>query len=104
MLRNDGNVLIIFPEGTRTTSGEMGRFRSGIGRLVAGTDLPVVPCHLAGGVRAWPKGKFLPRPRKLSLRIGAPRRYGNLDKSSDGVREVCADLHDAVSRLGSNSS
>ena len=37
LLKNDGNVLILFPEGTRTTTGEMGRFRSGIGRIVAGT-------------------------------------------------------------------
>ena len=101
LLKNDGNVLIIFPEGTRATSGQMGRFRSGIGRLAAGADLPVIPCHLAGGTRAWPKGKRLPRPLKLHLRIGAPRRYASLEKSTESVKAVCADLHDAVARLGS---
>ena len=100
LLKNAGNVLIIFPEGTRTTSGQMGRFRSGIGRLVVGTDLPVVPCHLEGGIRAWPKGKVLPRPRKVHLRIGESRRYGQLDKSADSVKAICDDLHDAVSKLG----
>jgi 1-acyl-sn-glycerol-3-phosphate acyltransferase len=100
LLQNEGNVLIIFPEGTRTTSGEMGRFRSGIGRLVAGTDLPVIPCHLEGGLRAWPKGKLLPRPCKIHLRIGQPRLYSHLDKSSDSVKAVCDDLHDSVARLG----
>jgi 1-acyl-sn-glycerol-3-phosphate acyltransferase len=103
LLEDEGNVLIIFPEGTRTTSGHMGRFRSGIGRLVAGTDLPVVPCHLEGGGRAWPKGRIVPRPRKLRLRIGPPRRYGNLEKSADSVKAICADLHDAVARLGAGS-
>lgn len=103
LLKNDGNVLIIFPEGTRTTSGVMGRFRSGIGRLVTGSDLPVVPCHLEGGMRAWPKGKSLPRPSKLHLRIGEPRRYGHLKKTPESVRSVCKDLHLAVARLGNSN-
>jgi len=100
LLRNEGNVLIIFPEGTRTTSGEMGRFRSGIGRLVVGTDLPVVPCHLDGGLKAWPKGKGFPRPHKLQLRIGAPMTFGHLDKSSESVVKICRDLQDSVAALG----
>ena len=100
LLKNEGNVLIIFPEGTRTTTGEMGRFRSGIGRLVAGTDLPVVPCHLEGGMRAWPKGKLLPRPFRLRLRVGEARRYGDLEKTSDSVKAICEDLHAAVEKLG----
>jgi len=100
MLKNEGNILIIFPEGTRTTTGEMGRFRSGIGRLVVGTDLAVVPCYLGGGTKAWPKGKVFPRPRKLSLRIGKPRSYSYLDKSSESVIAICEDLQDAVAELG----
>jgi len=100
LLKNEGNVLIIFPEGTRTTSGEMGRFRSGIGRLVVGTDLPVLPCYLDGGLKAWPKGKGIPRPFALNLRIGAPRRYAHLDKSSESVRKICQDLQESVAELG----
>lgn len=99
LLRNEGNVLIIFPEGTRTTSGEMSRFRSGIGRLVVGTDLPVVPCYLEGGMEAWPKGKLLPRPFKLHLRIGAAKTYAHLDKSSTSVRTICRDLEASVAAL-----
>jgi len=100
LLKNEGNVLIIFPEGTRTQSGEMGRFRSGIGRLVVGTDLPVVPCYLDGGMRAWPKGKAFPRPYKLHLRIGKPRRHEHLDKSSESVVQICKDLENQVAQLG----
>jgi len=100
LLENEGNVLIIFPEGTRTTTGEMSRFRSGIGRLVVGTDLQVVPCYLDGGVKAWPKGKAFPRPSKLDLIIGQPRDYSHLDKSSESVKEICSDLHDRVAALG----
>ncbi len=100
LLKNDGNVLIIFPEGTRTTTGEMARFRSGIGRLVVGTELPVVPCHLSGGTKAWPKGKAFPRPRQLRLRVGAPRTFGHLEKNSDSVQKICSNLEESVANLG----
>ncbi len=100
LLREEGNVLILFPEGTRTTTGEIGRFRSGIGRLAAGADLDVLPCHLEGGMQAWPKGKLLPRPGRLHLRIGPARNYRRLDSSPESVRAVCADLQSAVSELG----
>ena len=100
LLKNDGNVLIIFPEGTRTTTGEMGRFRSGIGRLVVGTELPVVPCYLEGGVKAWPKGKRFPRPRKLTIRIGEPQSFENLGESAESVKHICQDLEQRVAQLG----
>lgn len=99
LLANDGNILIIFPEGTRTITGEMGRFRSGIGRLAVGTDLPVVPCHLAGGMKAWPKGKILPRPHKLRLDIGAPQTFSHLEKNADSVRAISQELEDRVAQL-----
>lgn len=99
LLREEGNILILFPEGTRTTTGATGRFRSGIGRLAAGNDLDIVPCHLEGGMRAWPKGKLLPRPRRLHLRIGQARNFRQLDTTAESVKAVCNDLQECVSRL-----
>ncbi|MFP5246465.1 MAG: lysophospholipid acyltransferase family protein, partial [Thermoanaerobaculia bacterium] len=43
LLETPGHVLIIFPEGTRTPTGEMQAFKPGIGFLTAGTNIPVVP-------------------------------------------------------------
>src|SRR5713226_1441706 len=67
VLANAGTILIIFPEGTRSTTGEVGEFKSGIGALVAGQDVAVVPCFIDGSFQAWPKGKRFPRPRKVRL-------------------------------------
>lgn len=99
LLETPGNVLVLFPEGTRTTTGELGRFRSGIGRLVAGTGVPVVPAWLEGAGRAWPKGRAIPAPRPLALRIGTPLRFEDRARDRDGAQSVCEDLQRAVAAL-----
>jgi hypothetical protein len=68
-----------------------------------GSDVAVIPCHLEGGFRAWPKGKRIPRPRRLSLRIGEGRDYKSLDKTAESVKSVCTDLQAAVAGLGSTA-
>lgn len=103
LLANPGNILIIFPEGTRSTTGELGRFRSGIGRLVAGRDIPVVPCFLRGAYRAWPKGKAFPRPRPLHLVIGEPRVYASRETDREAVSEIVQELWGAVHELKERS-
>jgi len=99
LLKNPGNVLILFPEGTRTATGKMNEFKPGVGLLVAGTNLPVVPCHLSGGFEAWPKGRWIPRPRKLVLRIGQPKTFFHLTPGKEAAEQVCAELQQAVAEL-----
>ena len=100
LLARPGNILVIFPEGTRSTTGELGRFRSGVGRLAAGNSIAVVPAFLHGAARAWPKGSALPRPRRLTLRIGEPRVYADLPPNRDSVGRICTELREAVAELG----
>lgn len=99
LLANPGNILILFPEGTRTVTGEVGEFKHGIGLLAAGTETPIVPCHLAGAFAAWPKGKTFPRPRRVRLRIGTPRSYSTLPPSKESAKQISQDLRKAVMEL-----
>lgn len=99
LLKNQGNILIIFPEGTRSTTGLPGPFLPGIGHLTAGEDTVVVPCYLDGAFRAFPKGSLFPRPRKVTLRIGEPRAYGDLPATKASVKHICEDLREAVFAL-----
>lgn len=103
LARPGGNILILFPEGTRGTSGTIGRFRSGIGRLVAGTRTPVVPCHLSGADEAFPKGALFPRPRQLQLRIGRARGFPDVSPlDHDAVARLCAELREEVVALAAS--
>jgi long-chain acyl-CoA synthetase len=63
VLRNGGN-LIIFPEGTRTRTGETGTFRPTFAILSAELDVPVLPVAIDGAFDAMPAGKLLPRFRR----------------------------------------
>lgn len=100
LLSNRGNILIIFPEGTRSTTGETQPFKGGIGALVAGRDIKVLPCYLRGAFRAWPKGSSFPRPQKIQLMIGPPRNYGACSSEKASVRAIAEELYKAVRLLG----
>lgn len=99
LLANPGTTLIIFPEGTRSTTGEINDFKSGVGALVAGKDVTVVPCFIDGSFRAWPKGKRFPRPRKLRLLVGEPRNYRMRTAEKADIGAIAAELRSAVNDL-----
>ena len=99
LLAQPGNVLIIFPEGTRSRTGETQPFKSGIGALLAGRDVSVLPCFVQGAFRAWPKGRRLPRPRKVRLIIGPPRNYSERGTERSDLCAIAAELRGAVEEL-----
>jgi 1-acyl-sn-glycerol-3-phosphate acyltransferase len=99
LLEQPGNILIMFPEGTRSNNGELGEFKPGIGMLAGGTELPVVPCCLKGTFNAWPKGTRLPRPQPVRLTIGAPRQYNTFGADRDSARQIASELREAVLSL-----
>ena len=99
LLANPGTILIIFPEGTRSTTGEVGEFKSGIGALVAGRDVAVTPCFIHGSFQVWPKGKRFPRPRRVQLIVGMPRNYRDRGTDKIDICAITAELRDAVNQL-----
>jgi 1-acyl-sn-glycerol-3-phosphate acyltransferase len=99
LLDNPGNILILFPEGTRTATGAVGPFKPGIGLLLAGTDIPALPCRLSGSFEAWPRGRRLPRPRRVRLQIGEPRRFAAFPAGAASADAVAEALRAAVLAL-----
>jgi 1-acyl-sn-glycerol-3-phosphate acyltransferase len=99
-LVEDRLVYILFPEGTRARDGAMARFQPGIGVLVAGTEVPVVPCWLEGCHAAWPAHRRFPSPRRLRLRMGAPLRFADVPATRTGWEDAARRCEDAVRALG----
>jgi len=67
-----GEVVGIFPEGTRSRDGSVGPFRTGVEFLVRRTGAVVVPVGIDGASRAFPRGALFPRPRRIVVRYGEP--------------------------------
>jgi 1-acyl-sn-glycerol-3-phosphate acyltransferase len=98
-LVEDRLVYILFPEGTRCRDGVMAGFQPGIGALVAGSDVPVVPCYLEGAFAAWPPTRRFPKPGKLRLSIGAPVACHDLPAGRAGWEETARRAEAAVRAL-----
>ncbi len=79
-----GESILMFPEGTRSRNGGLGRFKTGLGFLSLQSRVSVVPVHVVG--TAAMRDCFL-RRRKLEVRIGAPIRVGIGHEPNDKRRD-----------------
>jgi 1-acyl-sn-glycerol-3-phosphate acyltransferase len=92
-------IYILFPEGTRTRTGEMAPFKPGLGRLIAGTKIPIVPCYLNGTFAALPATGTVPRWKKISVRVGKPLSFAETTNERAGWESIGAATEDAVRSL-----
>jgi cytidylate kinase len=68
-----GNVLAVFPEGTRSRDGALQAVREGVGMLALRSGAPVLPVAVIDSDRAWPRGHLLPHwGRHVTVRYGTP--------------------------------
>ncbi len=68
----NGTSIVIFPEGTRTKTGKVGRFKKGAFRIAQDLSLPIVPITIKGSYERFPRGTYYVRPGKIQLIIHAP--------------------------------
>jgi long-chain acyl-CoA synthetase len=71
-LVEEGWSILIFPEGERTLTGEIGRFLPGVGMMASRLGLPVVPIRLRGVDRVLPRTRAWPHPGPVEVKIGSP--------------------------------
>jgi 1-acyl-sn-glycerol-3-phosphate acyltransferase len=71
VLRNGGK-LVMFPEGTRSRTGQMGRLRPGAASVACRCGVPVLPVYVHGTYEAWPRHALLPRPARVTVAFGRP--------------------------------
>jgi 1-acyl-sn-glycerol-3-phosphate acyltransferase len=83
-----GAALMIFPEGERTRDGGVRHFKPGAFRLAVSLDVPVLPVTIVGGDRAWPPGRVLPRPRKITITYHPVLHPDPARDSRDAARDL----------------
>lgn len=70
-LRND-ELVLVFPEGTRTRDGSVARLKPGFSALAQRAGVPLQPIAIAGAFEAWPRSRKLPRPAIIHVAFGEP--------------------------------
>jgi 1-acyl-sn-glycerol-3-phosphate acyltransferase len=84
-----GDIVLMFPEGTRTRPGSLGHPKRGVGRLALESGAPVVPVAVIGTEdvrRGW---RF--RPKKVRIRAGRPLRFPQVENASPGLARAVTD-------------
>ncbi len=86
---NEGYNALIFPEGTRSLTGEIAEFKPVIGYLALNQKIGILPIHLWGTFEAYPKGMTVPARQSIGAKVGAKigkfLSYEELREMTDGV-------------------
>lgn len=69
---HEGKPVVIFPEGTRSTTGRPGTIKDGATRIAERAGVPILPVLVEGGGLAWPRRNPLPQPRPINILFGSP--------------------------------
>ncbi|MCX8529107.1 MAG: lysophospholipid acyltransferase family protein [Rhodoluna sp.] len=90
-----GQVLGIYPEGTRSPDGRLYRGRTGIARMVLEAKVPVLPVAMIDTEKVQPIGKRLPRIRRIGIVVGEPLDFSRFD-GMEGDRIVLRAVTDEI--------
>jgi 1-acyl-sn-glycerol-3-phosphate acyltransferase len=70
---DEGQVLFVFPEGTRSADGALHEARDGVAVLALRTGAAILPIGIAGSNGVWPRGQKIPHPGgRVTVRVGQP--------------------------------
>jgi len=100
-----GKIVLIFPEGTRSTTGEVQEFKPLVGHLALVHGIDILPVFLGGTHASLPKGATVPRTRDIVARIGPPLSVSDMRRLTDGMsmadaaRDVARIAREAVLAL-----
>jgi long-chain acyl-CoA synthetase len=90
----DGFSVLIFPEGERSETGELKRFRPGIGMIASRLEVPIVPVRIDGVDRVLHPSWKMARPGRVRVAFGSPMRLGG-----DDYEALARQVEDAVRAL-----
>lgn len=89
-----GEMVLIFPEGTRSLDGNISALKPGFLVLARRSEVPLLPVALDGAFDAWPRNAWLPRPAVVQVCIGEPISSEQIKSLTD--EQLIAELETRV--------
>ncbi len=99
---DSGKSIIFFPEGTRSESGELGKFKRGISMVILKSGRKVIPTAIMGSRGYLPKSSIFSNPghRDIGFRFGKPLEFPKIEKEDRELSmDVVARVRSEVSKL-----
>jgi len=90
-----GNLLSLYPEGTRSPDGRLYRGKTGVARMALEAGVPVVPIGLVGMFELQPAGRTMPKIGKVEVRVGKPldfSRYAGMEGDRFVLRSITDEI------------
>lgn len=103
-LLQSGEAVMIFPEGERTHDGAIRRFKPGAFRLAVSLGVPVLPVTITGGHDAWPPGRWVPRPRRITITYHPLERADAALPAREAARELAERVRATIAGRGHSSA
>ncbi|MGW2029321.1 lysophospholipid acyltransferase family protein [Streptomyces sp. NPDC001811] len=97
-----GELLGIYPEGTRSHDGRLYKGKVGVAVMALTAGVPVVPCAMIGTFEAQPPGKVVPRIHPVTIRFGEPldfSRHAGMEHQKAVLRAVTDEIVHAILEL-----
>ena len=91
----EGQVLGIYPEGTRSPDGKLYRGRTGVARMILEAGVPVVPVAMIDTEKVMPIGQKMPKIRRIGIIIGEPLDFSRF-AGMEGDRFILRSITDEV--------
>jgi 1-acyl-sn-glycerol-3-phosphate acyltransferase len=88
----------MYPEGTRSTTGELGSFKKGAFHLAIDAKVDVVPVHIKGTFDVWSKNSNKITPGDITVKIGKPISSANYDKRT--IRDFVSEAKISIEKMG----
>ncbi|MFD6534189.1 lysophospholipid acyltransferase family protein [Streptomyces sp. NPDC060184] len=97
-----GELLGIYPEGTRSHDGRLYKGKVGVAVMAIRAGVPVIPCAMVGTFEIQPPGQKVPSIRRVTIRFGEPldfSRYAGMDGQKAAIRAVTDEIMYAILNL-----
>ena len=89
-----GELVLMFPEGTRTPDGNLQSLKPGLLAIARRCNVPLIPVGLDGAYQSWPRQSRFPRLSHMAVVIGEPIEPDEMEQASDA--EILQQLHDRM--------
>jgi len=98
-----GDIIALYPEGTRTRNGQMGEPKPGVAKIFLGSGVPIVPVAIKGTFELFPPHGKLKIKRIVEIKIGKPIYFEkefqtakNLSYKSEEYKKICQQISEKV--------